>query len=374
MKKLFLLLVFICVISINCTFAEDNFDFRPEVINASEPVKTAQIIQIQDADITKTAEVLFETYRIIILKVDEHIGIFNKETNTFMYSPVIDEIQKISDNNYEFKIRVSNLLGYLNTDTEINFLGSFDDINLLGNYLKVKKDNRFGLLDKTGNIILKPIFSKISLINSSNTDYIAAKNSDKYQIYNTDGKLLSDDELYTVVQDKSELLARDIRPDFIKYKNVSVEDEIKNADFISDNKKLTINDKGYTLINEKGKIGLNNELGLPVIPAKYELIELKRPCRHYSEDLIYVKNDNLYTVYNEKGDIISEQFPDRIEVYKYGRNYIYERNDNKWILKLKEKQLGILENIDGKYKFTRTAYHFRDLHKLNKLLISIISL
>lgn len=374
MKKLFILLVFTSVICINYSYAENNFDFRPEVINVSEPVKTAQIIQIQDVDVTKQAEVLFETYRIIILKIDDHIGIFNKETNTYMYSPVIDEIEKISDNNYEYKIKVGNLIGYLNTDTEINFLGSFDDISLLGNYLKVKKDNKFGLLDKSGNIILKPKYTKISLINSNNIEYISAKYSDKYQKYDAKGKLLSDDELYTIVEDSSDILARDIRPDFISYINNPSDNEIKNANLISDNSKLIIDDKNYTVINDNGKIGLNNELGLPVIPAKYELIELKRPCKHYSEDLIFVKNNNLYTVYNEKGDIIAEQFPDKIELYKYGKNYTYELNDNKWLLKLKEKQLGIIENIDGKYRFTRTAYHFRNLHKLNKLLISIISL
>ncbi len=376
MKKSVILLVILSFILVNRVFAEEEIDFKSGVLNLPQEVKSAKLVQIEDGDSIKQAETVFETYKILIIKTEDGYGIYNKETESFMYMPIIDEIEKLTDNNYEFKIKVRNLLGYVNTDTETDFLGSFDDISLFGDYLKVKKDNKFGLLDKSGNTVLKTKFSKISSLAGTDTEYIAAKYKGEYQIYDMEGKLLPDDELYTVVNDKDETLINDLKPELLEYitEQKKKDKEYIAANFVTNNGSVKINGKDFTIKTENGKAGLVNDLGITVIPAEYDLITLRRPCRHFSEDLIYVKNNNLYTAFNEKGDIIVEQFDDRVEVYKYGKVYTYEYSDGKWILKSKNKQLGILENVDNKYRFTRTAYSFRNLHRINKLLISIISM
>ena len=142
-----------------------------------------------------------------------------------------DTLDALNEKKNDFKITKDGKVGYLNADLKYSFLTDYDDISPLGDYLKIKKDNKYGIIDISGREILTPEFDRISLLLSDDgREYIVGKKDGKYRLFYNTGVIVPEEKLYTITNDSSVILARDIKPDlkkFIKNSQVNYE-ELKN--------------------------------------------------------------------------------------------------------------------------------------------------
>ena len=389
MKKalLFLLLAAALLIGTNYSYAVETKSSDYEVVQESNTAAPSDFVVIKETD------------TIQMIKSDNKIGIIDKKSGAFILKPIIDSIDNLQSNNdSEYKFMVQNHIGYVNTDSGVNFITNYDDIIPMDKYLKVKKDNKYGLIDKEGNIILKPLFQKVSVVYNDNKEYISGKYEGKYRMFYNTGNLIPDNELYTVEKEGNYLLAEDLKPIFKAYrqKNKTIYEktstakdsmvyEIKeiplpkkvNAAVIEKNEPFkqeeqnifSVDNTEYVVVNNKGKIGLNNKKGKEIIPAVYKSISVKRPCEHSSKGIILASRNNTYTAYNKKGKIIAEDVYGKINVYKYGKVYSLTKENAQLILRANGRQIGILTVDDNGYEFTKTKFHPYVMHKVYELLI-----
>ncbi len=369
-----------------------------------EIVEDAAITVPKLEDAVDNAQVVKETDTIRIVKLNDKLGIYDKRTHTFIFKPVLDTIDTFPNSDAEYKVRAKDFVGYLNTNTGANFLTNYDDIFLMDKYIKVKKSGKYGLLDKDGNMILQPAYQQVSVINSGDTEYISAKYDGKYKMFYNTGRLVPEKDLYTISNDSSYTLATDIKPIFkntgngtltlyeraqynddgyyIEIKELKLPGKVKVASELPDVKKLnvnnttnslTINNKEFKIVNNNGRIGIDDLKGNEIVPAVYSSFDLKRPCEHFSTDVIVAKKGPYHTIYDLKGNLIAEQLPDKVNVYKSGKVYSYTYEGGKWILRNNKKELGNVVVTNTGYKFTKTAFTFVNLHKANELLLTILS-
>jgi len=356
------------------------------------------IVQEQIADEPESVDIIKETNTAKFVKIGDKIGIINKANNEYLIKPIIDRIDNLQANNEsEYKIKVQDLTGYINTDNGVNFLTNYDDIYLTDKYLKVKKDNKYGLIDKSGNIILKPVFQQVSVTYNDNKEYISGKYEGKYKMFYNTGHLVPENELYTIEKGSEYTLAADLKPIFKSYRKESTtvyqkisepEDtmvyeiqeiplpqKVKTASIKKDEPVIekqnifSIDNNEYILVDNNRKIGLNNKKDEEIIPAIYDTLSVKRPCEHYSKGIILASRNNTYTAYNQKGRIIAEEVYDKINVYKYGKVYSLTKENEQYVLRADGKQIGILKMDKNGYEFTKTKFHPHSLHKIYELLI-----
>ncbi|MCD7740401.1 MAG: WG repeat-containing protein, partial [Candidatus Gastranaerophilales bacterium] len=272
--------------------------------------------------------------------------------------------------------------------------------------LKIKKDNKFGIIDKEGNIILNPVFDKVSVIYDDDKQYLTGKIDGKVKLFYNTGKLIAESEFYTIPVKENFSLVQDMKPvlnDYRKngntiYKKTPAEpgshfvyeiQEIPLRDKVQiaaieknavpnliDNKNndlFYVGKKEFIIANNKYKIGLKDKKGNEIIPAIYNKLNVKKPCEHSSYHVIAAEKNHSYTLYDLKGKILAEQVYDKINIYKYGKIYTYSANDGKWELKVNNKLVGNLTLNGNDYNFQKTSLHIRSLHKINELLITILT-
>lgn len=392
MKKFlfFTMLTAIAFSTANINYALDTKSADYEVIK-----ETAANSYLDN--VLEKAEIIKEDNYIKIIKSDNKYAIYDKKTKTFIFKPVIDELQPLNSKEDEFRITIKDLKGYVNTTTKSNFLIKCDDLNLVDKYIKVKNNGKYGLLDKNGNTILQPVYQQLSVVNENGNEYFSAKYEGKNKLFYKTGKLIPDNELYTISYDSHYMLAKDIRPEFINYKkeNSTLYDKAKyQENFVYEIKEvkahetkqiqndnydksnadiIIINNKEYTITENGTKVGLNSNDGHEIIPPVYKTINFKKPCKHFSQEVILADNGKYITIYDLKGNIIAEQNSNKVNIYKNKRVYFYVNDNDNWNLYLNKKHLGNLEITENGYKFTRKAIHLHSLHKINELLLAIIS-
>lgn len=346
-KLLFSLIMASFVISSNCAIAEDEIIIDQDLLHQ----KKETVVKEAQPEVKKVTEekVLFD-----------------------------DEIE------HEYKIIGSNYVGYYNSKENYQFITDFDDIYLMEKYLKVKKDKKYGLLDKKGNIILMPIFERVGVYENNGNEFLSVKINGKNKLYTPTGKLVPQEELYSVTYDGVYALAKDLRPDFKKYllKNrvaenkvyvveevevpasvqvASVEKSVKQK--APTEKFITIGDNDFVVVNDNGLFGLSTIEAEEILPAIYDSISIttdKKP-------LILANLDGVISVYNTNGRTVAEQVYNKVNVYKYGKVYTYTKKNNKWILKANGKQMGTLEFINDDYVYTKSKFSLFNLDKVHKL-------
>ena len=395
-KKIVLLLLVACFVFGNSSFSAEvqNSDFEIVESNPIEEIKVAE----------EQIDVISETDRIKILKKDDKYFILDKQNNKLIIEPIIDEISAFNDN--EYKIKVGDLIGYLNVENNTNFLTNYDDITLLGNYIKIKKDNKYGLLDKNSNLILIPIYEKVSVFYSEDKEYISGKYEGKYKLFQNTGRLIPEEEIYSISNDKYYSLAQDLKPELKKYrlnkttvyekidssnenfvyeiqeielpekiKTAAIEKNIIEEDF--DNKPqntelLTIDNKNFILTKYEDQYGINKLNADEILPTIYDSITPVKLCEHYKNPILLTTKNDAYAAYDLNGKLLAEKVYDKVNIYKYGKVYTYINDNGKWVLKNGKKQIGTLTYKDNCYKFTKTAFHLLNLHKINELFIAIL--
>lgn len=150
------------------------------------------------------------------------------------------------------------------------------------NYLVLKENNKFGVIDRQGNIIIDASFDDVKIPNPEQAIFACFEG-----------------ENISILNEKKEELFKDyekIEP--IRLKNIASD---------------LIYEKTVLKYEEDGKYGLINFEGKKISDAIYESID----SLSYKEGELLVKKDGKYGVINIKGNTLVENEYDTIEVDKY---------------------------------------------------------
>lgn len=393
-KQSFILILLVC-----CFFSSCNYSYSENVKdNNYKIVQNETIDEINDTQADKIDSV-YETDKITILKIGKKFAIYDKETDSMVFEPIIDEISAFNEN--EYKVKVGNLVGYVNIENKNNFLTNYDDINLFGNYIKTIKENKYGLIDKESNIILKPIYEKVGLFYNDGKEYISAKYAGKYKLYQNTGKLIPEEDLYVVLNDQNSLLAINLKPELKKYRynnaqiyqetdseyeikevnmnETNQENKTKKRNLIKeyiemnpvegkDNQFIFAN-KIYTLIQKDNKYGIHTLKNKEIIPANYDQIIPVEPTEKYKQAIFITIENGIYSEYSIDGKLLAEQVYDKLNIYKNGKLYIYKKENGIWTLRHNNQVIGQMNYYNGVYKFNRIKRNTFRLNKINELFI-----
>ena len=399
-KTMFLILLLLC-------FANSyNYAYSIETKNSDYEIIQSDIPEEINNNKESTIDSIFETDKVKILKVKNKYAIYDKESNSLILEPIIDEITSFNEN--EYKIKVGKLIGYVNIETKNNFMTNYDNIYLFGKYLKTKKLDKYGLIDKDGNVILKPIYDRVGVLYNENKEYISGKYDGKYRLYQNTGRLIPEEELYIISNDSYYLLAQNLKPELKKYrynnstiyqkvesskenmiyeieeiklpekvkaaaiKKDVIEDDIENNSIDTEKEIFTVNNKQYILIKKDEKYGINTLKGKEIVPVRYDEIIPTKPCKHYKQPVFLTIREGIYSQYSSKGQLLAEQVYDKINIYKFGQLYTYTNENGFWNLRCNGKLIGQLTIENGNYKYTKTKFHLFGIHKINELFISIL--
>ncbi len=387
----------ICILAIFLFFTGLNYSYAKET-------KASDYEIAQPAAENQEETVVNEKTNVAIFKLNSKYGLKYNDSGKIILNAEWDEIIAINDN--EYKLIKDNKAGYINLVSKSTFLTPYDDISVTGDYVKIKNDGKYGLVDKSGNVLLPPSFQSVNVIKSDGKEYLTGKVEGKYRFYQNTGKLIPEEELYTITPTKEYLLANDLLPVFkTKYqtKVTTYEKEINNdnlvyeiqevkstgkvkAKFIKNNSKLpmrgdkivqlekptsnfiSINNKDYILNHKDGKIGLNNKSGVEIIPTNFDTISIKKPCKHFFKSIVLAQKGGFFYIYDLKGNLKALQNSENITVYENNKVYVYYNG----IITLDDKHIGTITKNGNKY-LTKNEKFKRVPHKVNELILTILS-
>ncbi len=371
---------------------------------AEEEIIIPQMTTIKEAA-PQIENVVINSEKFKIVETNGQYSIIDTKTGKDKIGMLAESIELFDDEfENEYKITLRNnsanslITGYFNSETDKLLITNYSDMYLLGKYLKVKSGKKFGLIDKDGNTILMPIFDRISLYTQGDKDYISAKINGKNKLYYTTGKLIPEEELYSVSNDGVYAIANDLKPEFKKYvlkarndnylanyayqveeievpSNVQIAAieqntvEIKPKAKEIESKNILIGKNEYIVVKNGSKVGLTNIDGEEIIPVEYDnlnITDLKNP-------ILITKQNGVVSAFNIKGKLLAEQVYNKINIYKYGKLYSYAKSDDNWILKSNNKKIGTLTINENGYIFTKEKYNLFSYKKVNDLFIDILN-
>lgn len=291
----------------------------------------------------------------------------------------------------------------------------YDTITPMGHYFKIQKDGKFGVIDANGNIILAPVFQRISTIMVEGKECFAAKIDGKYRVYYNTGNLISEDNLYPVEQNTSILAEKANAPQFhavvekkeivyspaktqtndetsnfiyeikeipiikISNKNTNITTQTTTTDIINstlDNKKdlFTINKKQFYILKKDGHIGITNADGKVIIPPVFDSFSVKTPGNIFKDPVFIVSSNNVYSIFDTEGNLLAEEVYEKINAYRNGNLYTYIEKDNKGYLRENNKLIGYLTKEGNDYKYTSKRFTFFKPHIVTNLIITILNI
>lgn len=286
-------------------------------------------------------------------------------------------------------------------------LSAYDSVIALGDYFKVKKDGKYGIVDRNGNVILAPVFQKVNTFMFDGRECFIAKANGKYRVYYNTGVAVPEENLYTVSQNTSVMAEKELSPQFhavvekkeVVYTKVEKVPETKNLVYeikeipivkvkdgkvdtstgylnavLKDKKDLfTINKKQFYIVKENNRIGISDIDGELIIPVKYDYFSVKTPCKHFRYPVFVVSSDNVYSVYDIKGKLLAEQVYDKINIYQRGGLYTFTVEDGQNILRKNGKIQGYFVKADDGYKYHSQRFTLFTPHKVNSLIMTILN-
>ena len=370
------------------------------LILASFSVIQCSYAQTQENEIMPINEVIEE--QAINIEKDE-------EAPNFLLEVKWDTLDALNEKKNDFKITKDGKVGYLNADLKYSFLTDYDDISPLGNYLKIKKDNKYGVIDISGREILTPEFDKISLLlNDDGREYIVAKKDGKFRLFYNTGVVVPEENLYTITNDSSVILARDIKPDLKKHiknskvnfetlKNKSesykieelelpenvanaedelvIDEAIKNTDLevVNLNDSLImVGNKQFYFDKSLEKVGLKNTNGKQIIPAVFDELTFNKPCKHFLSPIVLAKKDNSVSVYSSSGKLLAISVDNMINVYKYGKIFSLDKTSENMDIFVDGKVIGSLNKENRDYTFKRNGFNLYPMHNITMMMITLL--
>ncbi len=220
-----------------------------------------------------------------------------KATEIFSEYDLVEAIDNHDDQNnmwYEqnvLRVKKDNRYGLINFEGKEVLSANYDSITSLKgvtNIIKVEKDGKFGLFDLNGNMIIKTEYDEISLFDKSNTKSFIVKKYNKYGVAGEDEleakykeiKQVSGNGMYVVKEsDNWKIISKDgateLESDFGDVKSI-------NGDNI--------------IVSKNNKLGVINTQGNQILPIEYQ-------------DLIYAfsnyyiaKKDDKYGIINTSNE------------------------------------------------------------------------
>ena len=234
------------------------------------------------------------------------------------------------------------------------------DIEVVTNreYNTINVDNRYGVIDSNGNVVIEPTYDVIQIPNPSKPVFICMSD------YNTETKqyqtkVLNDKKEQIITgYDNVQAISTETTADGIPFEKTVLK-YLKNGKYglISmDGKEITdpvyddisaVNYKeGMLLVEQNGKVGVININGVQVIKTEYDSITVDN---YYNVDTKYEKtgfivckigeNGYRYGYINYKGDIILDT-----EYTELARVTEMEEDNAIYLIAYKDGQAGLLKN------------------------------
>lgn len=249
--------------------------------------------------------VIDPSYKEMIIVPNSKIGVFictyDVDYNTGSYKTKV-----LNDKNQEIFTQYDKIEPMQNIDKNGN-------VWYEKNVLKVQKNDKFGLIDLTGNEVIPIEYDEITVIRGIENSF-KVKKDDKYGIVDGDGK--------TVIQAQYadiDVLGKDNKSGFI----------IKNADGkygIVDYSNAQILEAKYDsiekvygndmyVVNLNGKQKVVNKSGNDVLTTGFDSI--KQILANQENAVIFVKS-NKFGVMNTSGEVVIESQYDSLEETKVG--------------------------------------------------------
>lgn len=420
MKKtlsvIFLLTAFLCSYNEAKAFKVLKESKNPE-ITVEDSSNPQQSEEAQVSEEANEETVIADFPDIKVTKNKDSFFIFNKKTNRYTYSSNFEvvKVEKFK-NGPGYKLIAEHAVGYINPDGTIKFLAT--DLIPFGNYIKTKRGHLYGVCDVDGKGIIPSVYEKINLVYSPDgQEYFAAKKDGQYYLFSNTGKLIPEEELYSVVTNESapvekNILSRDIRPELlagkrfslIVYENTNIQEGDKSDDVQYEVNSIKI--PGYvpktadtdtavkTVANKAEaeeeaetqlqplKVGkyefypkndsLQNANGDVILPFAADTISFYTPKKLFKSPMIIASKNNIYYVYDMKGNLIAEQTFEKINIYKYGRVYTYTANsENSGELTCSNKLIGTVTETEDGFEFTQKAFSLFNLNSVTDILYTI---
>ena len=200
------------------------------------------------------------------------------------------------------------------------------------NYFVIKENNKYGVIDKEGNIIIEPNYDNIKIPNPNKAIFCCYE-----------------EEKIKILNDKAEEI-------FTQYESV---EPLRLKSVLSD----LMYEKSVLKYKENGKYGIIDFQGKKITKAIYDEIDTLQ----YKEGELIVKKDNKYGIINIKGTTLVKTNYDKIEADKYyskdngykdsgyivsnitdeGYRYGYVNLNGKQLLDTKYNDLYRITEIDG---------------------------
>lgn len=361
--------------------------------------------------------ILISTQKYNVVEQDGQYAILDSKTGKNKLGLLADKIELFDDEfENEYKITLKNthnnstLTGYFNSTTDQVFITNYNEMYLLGEYLKVKSGDKYGLIDKTGRSILMPIFDRVGIYTLDGKDYLSVKMNGKNKLYSTDGKLIPEEELYTISYDGVYAIASDLKPEFKKYviktrksnylsgvgyqveevsapKDVEVASVVENVvdsdlkekvvdkvDKIAEEvqeeintKEILVGKKHYIIKESSNLLGFYTEDNKEILPIEYNklsITNLKNP-------IILAETDAEINAYNLSGKLIGKKVNKIVETYRFGKTYTYTQTENGWDIVSGKKTIGKLEYDGVEYKFTKNKFNLFKYNRLNDIFMAL---
>lgn len=379
MKKTFLFLILSSLLVVGpCSYAQDTQTVENEIMVISE-------IPIQESNVKESTEVIVADLgsRKFVL-IDNKFYTLKSDDGELLLSADWTGFAPLNEAGTKFKLTQKDRFFFLDTESGNSLMYPASDFTLLGEYLKIYKNNKYGLIDNYGNVILEPEYDRINVSKFNEEEFIVGKKDGKNLIYYNTGDIVPENELYTVSKDTTlSLLARDIKPiiktNYLKSTYKKLEEEGKMSYKLEElnieknelsDKTITIKNKTYYVTSDEKKIGLSTLSNKRILPAEYDKISIKNLSGKFTTPVLLANKDGKYFIYNIKGDLLAEQLDNnKINVYKFKQVYTYQDG----VIYKNSEKIGELIEENNTYKFEKTKFSILPMHRINELILTILS-
>ena len=218
-------------------------------------------------------------------------------------------------------------------------------------YFTIVENNKMGVIDNKGNIIIEPNYNTIQIPNPTKDVFICI-NDDETKVVNEKGEeSFKNFEEVSAIQLKELATEIPFEKSVLKYKEnekyglVNFEGK-KITEAIYENIENLPYKEGELLVENNGKYGVINMLGKVVIPVEYKEIKVdeyyeKNSAYRYSGYIVGTETDNgtmyKYINYNNK-----QQSKD--EYQDIQRVVDYENKDEYYLIFKKDNKYGVIKN------------------------------
>lgn len=221
----------------------------------------------------------------------------------------------------------------------------------LWKYFTIVENNKMGVIDNKGNVIIEPNYNTIQIPNPTKDVFICT-NDDETKVVNEKGEeSFKNFEEVSAIQLKELATEIPFEKSVLKYKEnekyglVNFEGK-KITEAIYENIENLPYKEGELLVENNGKYGVINMLGKVVIPVEYKEIKVdeyyeKDSAYRYSGYIVGTETDNgtmyKYINYNNK-----QQSKD--EYQDIQRVVDYENKDEYYLIFKKDNKYGVIKN------------------------------